>query len=341
MEVATKQPFLGMTREEVEQAVKTLGMPSFTARQICSWLYVKRVMSIDEMTNISLRHRALLNEHYCVGAVPPVEAQRAADGTVKYLFRIADKGYVEGVSIPDGERATLCVSSQVGCKMHCSFCMTGRQGFHGNLTAAEILNQVYAIPESATLTNVVMMGMGEPLDNLDAVMRSLAILTADYGWAWSPKRITLSTVGIRRGLRRFLEESDCHLAVSLHNPYPDERAAMMPAEQAFSIQEIVETLRSYDFAHQRRLSFEYTMFRDKNDTPLHAKAIVKLLRGLECRINLIRYHAIPDSPLCGSDEQRMIAFRDYLTQHGIFTTIRASRGEEIFAACGMLSGTKQ
>lgn len=289
------------------------------------------------MTNISLKNRERLNELFEVGYCSPSDEARSVDGTVKYLYRVANGHYVEAVYIPDGERATLCVSSQVGCKMNCLFCMTGKQGFSAHLTAAQILNQVLSIPESETLTNVVLMGMGEPFDNIDNVLRALQLMTADYGLAWSPKRITVSTVGVRRGLQRFLDESECHLAISLHNPFPEERLQLMPAERACSITDMMELLRRYDFTHQRRLSFEYIVFRGVNDTPAHARELVRLLKGVECRINLIRFHAIPGVPLEGVDMEAMTALRDYLTQHGVFTTIRASRGEDIWAACGMLS----
>jgi 23S rRNA (adenine2503-C2)-methyltransferase len=219
--------------------------------------------------------------------------------------------------------------------------MTGKQGFTANLTANQILNQIYSIPERDRLTNVVLMGMGEPFDNLDEVLKALRILTADYGYGWSPKRITVSSVGLRKGLQRFLEESDCHLAISLHSPFPAQRRELMPAERAFSITEVVELLRGYDFSKQRRLSFEYIVFKGVNDSLVYARELVKLLKGLDCRINLIRFHAIPNVDLQGTDLQSMTEFRDYLTQHGVFTTIRASRGEDIFAACGMLSTAKQ
>ena len=336
-----KNALLGLTLNELQAVVKNLGMPGFTAKQIASWLYDKRVVSIDDMTNISVKHREMLKEVYVVGAEPPVDAMRSVDGTVKYLYRVADGHFVEAVYIPDGERATLCVSSQVGCKMSCKFCMTGKQGFTASLTAGQILNQINSLPERDKLTNVVMMGMGEPLDNLDEVLKALEIMTASYGYAWSPKRVTLSTVGLRKGLKRFIEECDCHLAVSLHSPLPQQRRELMPAERAFSITEIVDVLRNYDFSKQRRLSFEYIMFKGVNDSLLYAKELLKLLRGLDCRINLIRFHAIPGVELEGSDMDTMTVFRDYLTAHGRFTTIRASRGEDIFAACGMLSTAKQ
>lgn len=341
MTVEGKTPLLGMTLDELKGVAAELGMPSFAARQMAEWLYGKKVDSIEGMTNLSAKNRLLMAERYTVGCMPPVDAQRSADGTVKYLYRTAAGGYVETVYIPDGERATLCVSSQVGCKMNCRFCMTGKQGFAGQLTATDILNQLYSLPERDSLTNVVFMGQGEPMDNLDAVLRATEILTAGYGYAWSPKRITVSTVGLRKGLKRFLDESECHLAISLHNPFPEQRAELMPAERAFGIRDIVALLKGYDFTHQRRLSFEYTMFEGVNDTPAHAKELLRLLGGLECRMNLIRFHAVPGVDLKGTTEESMVRFRDYLTHHGLFTTIRASRGQDIFAACGLLSTAKQ
>lgn len=337
--VEKKMTLLGMTLAELQELTERLGMPRFAAKQIASWLYVKRVASIDDMTNLSLKFRETLKADYEIGTSAPVEVMRSIDGTVKYLFQVSSSGFVEAVYIPseDGERATLCVSSQVGCKMNCKFCMTGKQGFERSLTAGQILNQIISIPESQHLTNVVMMGMGEPLDNIDEVLKSLEIMTSDYGFAWSPKRITLSTVGLRKGLLRFLRESDCHLAISLHNPFPSQRLDLMPAERGFSIVDMLELLRQEDFTHQRRLSFEYILFKGVNDSMAHAKELVRLLQGIECRINLIRFHAIPDVPLEGLSMEEMVKFRDYLTQHGVFTTIRASRGEDIFAACGMLS----
>ena len=330
-----------MTLSELQEVTKGLGMPGFTAKQIAQWLYVKRAKNIDEMTNLSLKHRAMLSEAYVVGAETPINEMRSQDGTVKYLYHTFDNHFVETVFIPDEDRGTVCVSSQVGCKMNCKFCMTGKQGFSGNLSANQIVNQIQSLPEFERLTNVVMMGMGEPLDNLDEVMKALEIMTAQWGYAWSPKRITLSTVGLKKGLQRFLEESECHLAVSLHAPLPALRRELMPAERAYSITEIVDVLRNYDFSHQRRLSFEYIVFKGVNDSVVYAKELLKLLRGLDCRVNLIRFHAIPNVDLEGVDVAKMTELRDYLTQHGLFTTIRASRGEDIFAACGMLSTAKQ
>ncbi len=332
-----KEHLLGKTWAELQATVAEAGMPRFATRQMAAWLYEKRVCDIAEMTDISLRHREQLAQRYDVGRSLPVQSQRSVDGTVKYLFRVGDDDFVETVYIPDRDRATLCVSSQVGCKMNCSFCMTGKQGFKRSLTSAEIINQILSVEHSDKLTNLVFMGMGEPFDNLDEVMKALTILTAEWGFAWSPKRITVSTIGHLTGIRRFLDESHCHLAVSLHSPFPEERLQIMPVEKAFHMNDILALLRRYDFSHQRRLSFEYILFSGYNDDLAHADALARLLKGLDCRVNLIRFHAIPGVGLKSSEPRSMEAFRDRLNRHGVIATIRASRGEDIFAACGMLS----
>lgn len=332
-----RTPLLGMTLAELKTVACQNGLPAYTAKQMAEWLYKHNVPDIDRMTNLSAKSRERLKVSYTIGCSAPAECQCSADGTIKYLYRTSTGGYVETVYIPDGERATLCVSSQVGCRMNCRFCMTGKQGFSGNLTVTDILNQIYALPERDTLTNIVFMGQGEPFDNLDNVLRATEILTADYGYAWSPKRITVSSVGLKKGLKRFLDESDCHLAISLHNPFHEQRGNLMPAENSFPLSEIIELLRKYDFTHQRRLSFEYIMFKSINDTTAHAKELLRLLRGLNCRVNLIRFHPVPGVDLKGTEEKNILSFRDYLTTHGLFTTIRASRGQDIYAACGLLS----
>ena len=331
-----KEKLLGMTLDELKAVATEVGLPSFAAKQMAEWIYGKHVRSIDEMTNLSLKGRSALAEHYEIGCVPPCDIQQSIDGTAKYLFPTESGQKVECVFIPDGDRATLCVSSQVGCRMGCRFCMTGRQGFGGNLSVTDILNQVYSVPGSELLTNIVFMGQGEPLDNLDAVLKATQLLTDANGWAWSPKRITVSTVGIRKGVERFLNESDCHLAISLHNPFHEERLAIMPAEKANDTRELLELLSKQDWSHQRRLSFEYIVFGGLNDSERHAKELVRLLSPIECRVNLIRFHEIPDTPYKGASEEKMIWLRDYLTKHGVTTTIRASRGQDIFAACGLL-----
>ena len=379
---------LGKTLEELKEIALELSLPAFTAKQIADWLYKKRVTSIDKMTNLSKSARERLSKEFVIGIDQTLQVVTSQDGTKKYLFKplctagpqstaerqstagrqsAAERqstaeqqgcasGSIESVIIPDNERKTICVSSQVGCKMACTFCMTGRQGFHGNLSVASILSQFIAVEESQELTNAVFMGMGEPLDNLENVMRAIEVLTADWGFAWSPKRITLSTIGVTtqlggrgivwRGveyknvnpLKFFLDNCKVHLAVSLHNPFFEERLALMPAEKSFPLEKTLKLIREYDFTGQRRVSFEYTMFNKVNDSKRHADRLAQLLRGLECRVNLIRFHSIPDSPLESSPMQVIEHFRERLQASGITATIRASRGEDILAACGMLSG---
>ncbi len=332
-----KEKLFGKNLNELREVAATLGMPRFAATQMASWLYKRGVRSIDAMTDLSLRNRSLLAEHYDLGLSDPLTVSTSADGTKKYLYPVLADRHVESAYIPDGDRATLCVSSQAGCKMGCAFCMTGRQGFGGNLSTGEILNQMASLPERESLTNIVYMGMGEPLDNLQNVMRSLEVMTADWGYGWSPTRITLSTAGLLPGLRHFLAESNVHLAVSLHNPFPEERRKIMPIENSYPIREVVDLIRRHDFSHQRRVSFEYIILKGLNDTQAHIKELCRLLGGLSCRINLIRFHAIPDSPFVSPDLETVTRFRDTLTRKGLMTTIRASRGEDIQAACGLLS----
>ena len=312
-------------------------MPRFAAKQIARWLYDKHATTIEAMSDLSVRHRALLAETYEVGFTAPEKVSISADGTKKYLYRTSQNHFIESAYIPDGDRATLCISSQAGCRMGCHFCATGRQGLQHSLSTNEILNQIGSLPERERLTNVVFMGMGEPLDNLDSLLPALEVLTSAWGFGWSPTRITVSTAGVASRLERFLEATQVHLAVSLHNPFPHERAEIMPVEKAWPIREVVEILRRYDFTHQRRVSFEYIVMSGLNDSPRHIRELCRLLDGIKCRINLIRFHKIPGSPYFSPDDRAMIAFRDALTAKGIHTTIRTSRGEDIQAACGLLS----
>jgi 23S rRNA m2A2503 methyltransferase len=329
---------LGKTPEELKEAALKVGLPAFAGKQLAQWLYVRKVHSFDEMTNISKVGRERLKEEYDLGVILPAACQVSMDGTKKYLFPVGPGNAVEAVMIPDDDRKTICVSSQAGCRMGCKFCMTGRQGFHGQLSVADILSQFIAIDEASGLTNAVFMGMGEPLDNFDNVMKAIKVLTADWGFAWSPKRITLSTIGVLPALKKYLDETRCHIAVSLHNPFGEERAEMMPVQKAWPIRDVVSLLREYDFTGQRRVSFEYTMFYGLNDDKRHADALTRLLRGLECRVNLIRFHKIPDAPYDTTPQFLMEQFRDRVSNQGITCTIRASRGEDILAACGMLAG---
>ncbi|HJX71625.1 MAG TPA: 23S rRNA (adenine(2503)-C(2))-methyltransferase RlmN [Bacteroidales bacterium] len=327
----------GKTYTEIQEIVNDLSLPSYSTGQICDWLYKKNADSIEKISNLSKSARTALSKQYTIRHDTPQDFQVSSDGTKKYLFLTIRSRYIEAAYIPEVSRHTVCISSQVGCKWGCLFCMTGKQGFQGNLTAAEILNQFAGIPEKDIITNIVYMGMGEPLDNPDEVLKSLEILTSSYGYAMSPSRITVSTIGIIPALKVFLEKSNCHLAVSLHSPFSDERKQIMPVESVFPVKEVVETLKSYKLGRQRRISFEYIMFKGFNDTRRHVNEIARLLNGMKCRINLIRLHSVPGIPFKSSEDDTILRFRNSLSGKGIITTIRASRGLDILAACGLLS----
>ncbi len=331
-----KEPLFGKTLKQLQEIVTDNGLPKYTAAQICDWLYKNNCTSIEDMSNLSKKGRLLLIEKYDVGLVSPMNEQTSSDGTKKYLFE-SNNGFIESAFIPEKSRNTLCVSSQVGCKMRCLFCMTGKQGLQGQLSANQILNQMRSIPEYEQLTNLVYMGMGEPFDNLEEVMQSLEVLTTDWGYGWSPKRITVSTIGIVPAMKYFIENSSCHLAVSLHSPFEAERKLLMPVSHKYSLKNIIDEIKSHDIGRQRRISFEYILFKGLNDTPKHVKELARILNGIRCRINLIRFHEIPNTQLETTDEKRLQKFKEELTAKGITTTIRASRGQDIDAACGLLS----
>lgn len=335
--IEMKESLFGKTLAELEVLVTELELPKFTARQIADWLYKKDISTIGEMSNLSKKARELLSEKYEFGLIPPTRVQESTDGTKKYLFPTLQHKFIETAMIPERDRKTVCVSSQVGCKMGCLFCFTAKQGFQGHLSAGEILNQVKSIGEAGEITNIVYMGMGEPFDNLEQVLKSIEILTSDWGFAMSPRRITVSTIGIIPGMLTFLEKSEAHLAVSLHTPFNDERRTLMPVQVAYPIEEVVAEIKRWDFGRQRRVSFEYIVFENLNDSPRHVRELAKLLDGLKCRINLIRFHPVPGTPLKSPSEKVMQEFKDALNRKGILTTVRASRGQDIYAACGLLS----
>lgn len=332
-----KEKLFGKTLIELQELVLELGMPKFTAKQIADWLYKKDISSINEMTNLSKKARELLTEKFEIGLTAPIKVQESIDGTKKYLFPTLQNKYVETAMIPERDRKTVCVSSQVGCKMGCLFCFTAKQGFHGQLTAGEIVNQIKSISETDEVSNIVYMGMGEPFDNLDEVLKSIEILTSEWGFAMSPRRITVSTIGIIPGMLTFLEKCDAHLAVSLHTPFNDERRKLMPVEVAYPIENVIDAIKRWDFGRQRRISFEYIVFEGLNDSSKHVKELARLLSGLQCRINLIRFHPVPGTPLKSPDDATINRFKEELNRKGILTTIRASRGQDIYAACGLLS----
>ena len=332
-----KDQLFGKDLNELQEIGLALGLPKFTGKQLADWLYKKEINSIDEMSNLSKNARELLNEKYEYGISAPSKVQVSLDGTKKYLFPTSHNKFIETAMIPDDDRKTVCVSTQVGCKMGCLFCMTGKQGFQGQLTAGEIVNQIRSIKEYGDVSNIVYMGMGEPFDNLDAVLKSLDILTSEWGYAMSPRRITVSSIGIIPAMLRFLNESEAHLAISLHTPFDEERRKLMPVQIAYPIADVVREIKGWDFGRQRRVSFEYILFKGLNDTPFHIRELVKLLSGIRCRVNLIRFHPVPGTPLESPDEETINNFRDQLNDKDIIATVRASRGQDIYAACGLLS----
>jgi 23S rRNA (adenine2503-C2)-methyltransferase len=336
-----KEDIFGKTKGEIIEISKVCELPAYTSQQISDWLYKKRITSLDEMTNLPKTVRQKLEESFYIGLTDPAGVQISTDGTRKYLFKVKSDKLIEAVYIPETERSTLCISSQVGCKMGCVFCMTGKQGFLGNLTPGEILNQIVSLPERENLTNYVFMGMGEPLANTENLLKSLEIMSSPYGFGISPARITVSTIGIIPGLEQIIDQSRCHLAISMHSPFDSERKELMPIEKVFTIKRIVDLLKMKGYDRQRRISFEYIMFRGINDSARHINGLTRLLNGLHCRINLIRYHPIPGVSLESSEEETIKWFKSRLNEKGLLTTIRASRGKDIYAACGMLSTQHQ
>ena len=332
-----KETLLGKTKTELREVTDGLGLPRFTASQLSDWIYKKFVSDFSEMTNLSKTARELLLEKCVVGGIDHSGVQESKDGTKKYLFPSGGQNFIEAAYIPEEKRNTLCISTQAGCKMGCIFCMTGKQGFQANLSPGEIINQLWNLPERDRVSNLVFMGMGEPFDNMDNLMKSLEIITAPWGMEMSPKRITVSTIGIIPAMSRFIDESDCHLAISLHTPFEDERKELMPMENAYPLDEIFSLLKSYDFPRQRKISFEYIMFKGFNDTRRHVNELVRLMHGLKAKINLIRFHPVPGTTLEGSGDKAIHGFKDALNAKGVTCTIRASRGLDIAAACGLLS----
>ncbi|MDO9254512.1 MAG: 23S rRNA (adenine(2503)-C(2))-methyltransferase RlmN [Bacteroidales bacterium] len=335
--IVPKEHLLGKTLPDLKRIAAKLGLPAFVAAQIAYWLYKTNIQSYDEMTNISKKVRLLLAEHYDLGVSDPVKVQQSADGTKKYLFPVSSHKFIETAFIPDARRNTLCVSSQVGCKMGCLFCATGRQGFQAQLSAGQIINQLRSIPEREQITNIVFMGMGEPFDNAEEVMKAQEILTAAYGFELSARKVTVSTIGIVPAMEVFLRESKCNLAVSMHSPFDEERRKLMPIQHVYPIKDVIDTINRADLGKYRRVSIEYIVFGELNDTQKHVKELARLLNKTRCRINLIRFHPVPNVPLPPTNEDRLVEFQRALNEKGIVTTIRASRGLDIDAACGLLS----
>lgn len=330
---------LGKTQKEIQELAVEKGLKKFNGSQITQWLYQKSAVDFESMTNLSKEVRTRLNKEFTIGRSMPVSVQTSVDGTKKYLFQV-EKGFIETVVIPDEDRRTICVSSQAGCKWACKFCMTGKQGFQQDLSAGEIINQFLSVEESGTLTNVVFMGMGEPLDNFEEVKKSIDILTSEWGFAMSPYRITVSSIGLQPNFTRLIEETRVHIALSLHSPFDAERLSLMPVEKVHPLDRTLKALKNADIHNQRKISFEYLVFKGINDSIRHAKKLVEITKGIKCKINLMSFHPFEGAEFESPEHDRITAFRDYLTEHGVYSTIRLSKGRDIDAACGMLS-TKQ
>ena len=333
----SKETLLGNTITELRQIVKDLSLPSFVATQLAYWLYKTNIKSLNEMSNISKKARGILAENYDLGIVAPIKEQASLDGTRKYLYPVNQNKFIETAYIPEERRNTLCISSQVGCKMGCLFCATGKQGFQANLTPGQIVNQLRSLPERDQVSNIVFMGMGEPFDNLDSVMKAQEILTSEYGFSLSIRRVTVSTIGIIPAMDIYLHQSKCNLAISMHSPFDEERRQLMPIQHVYPIKEVIAAVQRANLDKYRKVSIEYIVFDGLNDTQRHVKELARLLNKIRCKINLIRFHPVPDVPLPPTDEDRMMLFQKALNNKGIITTIRASRGIDIDAACGLLS----
>ncbi len=319
----------------LEAFLESLGADRRYARRILYWVYVRRIASFHEIDDIPRKILDLLSLRALPGLTPPVASERSADGSVKYLFRSSGGALHETVFLPDGKRQTVCISVQSGCRMGCRFCATGHYGWRGNLTAAEIVNQVISIPYE--VTHIVMMGMGEPGDNIDEVTRACRIITAEWGLAAGRRRVTVSTVGVPSATERLLGETECNITLSLHSPFPDERAGVIPAERRWPFAETLRLLSGYDNRRKRRFTVAYVMMKGVNDTPRHLEELIRLLAGTAIRVNLLPYHPVTGSEVTGTPLPEMMSFRHELVMAGISASVRRSRGEDIAAACGMLA----
>jgi 23S rRNA (adenine2503-C2)-methyltransferase len=332
-----KKNLIGLSAGEISTLIVSAGFNISHAVTIAHCIYKKRGTKPELITKLPKKLNDLLKEKFSTGIFPPVGSEISADGAIKYLFKTSDGRLFESVFIPDNKRNTVCVSTQSGCRMGCSFCVTGSYGFHGNLTAGEIVNQVISIPGAGTVTHVVLMGMGEPMDNLDNVLKACEIMTAEWGLSISPRNITVSTVGITPGIERFLAASACNLTLSLFSPFSEERKMMIPVESKYPVRSIIDLLRGYSVKKKRRLSLAYVMIKDLNDTDRHLSELKSLACGTSIRINLLPFHPAGDDLSLSSSPDRMMYFKHNLVISGISASIRKSRGTDISAACGLLA----
>ena len=336
-----KKNLCGLTVDEILSLIEPSGFTPAHAVSISNSIYRKRIDEISFITKIPNKLKEELTFKTCSGIFKPVATEYSIDKTIKYLFRTESGKEFETVYIPDNKRNTVCVSTQSGCRMGCPFCVTGNYGFRGNLSAGEIVNQIISIPDAGKVTHVVFMGMGEPLDNLENVLKACKIITSDWGLAISPRNVTVSTVGITPGIEKFLESSHCNLTVSLHSPFSMERKLIVPVERRYPAHKIIEIMKNYPVKKKRRLSLAYVMIKDMNDTDFHLEGLKTLIKGSEVRVNLLPYHPFGEDLNSPSSDERMQFFKHNLVISGISASVRKSRGFDISAACGLLaSGLK-
>jgi 23S rRNA (adenine2503-C2)-methyltransferase len=336
-----KKNLIGLSAGEIAALIGPAGFNTALAVSVTHSIYKKGATEIELIDKVPKKLKEMLKENFSTGILPPVASELSSDGTIKYLFRTTDDRLFESVFIPEDKRNTVCVSTQSGCRMGCSFCATAGYGYHGNLSAGEIVNQVISIPGAGNVTHVVLMGMGEPMDNLWNVIKACEILTSEWGCSISKRNITVSTVGITPAVEQFLNSSECNIALSLFSPFPGERRKLIPAERIYPVKDILEILRSYPLRKKRRLTIAYVMIRELNDTSQHLEALVSMLAGSGLRVNLLPYHKTLNDTKDSSSPERMMFFKHNLVVSGISASIRKSRGTDISAACGMLaSGLK-
>lgn len=330
------------TYEELLEEVRELGEKPYRAEQIYGWVYRKCAASIDSMTDVSKALRERLKESYTIDGINVLEVKTSFDGTKKFLSGLSDGSRIESVLIPEGDRLTLCVSSQAGCALGCRFCMTGLSGFTRNLTLSELNGQVFAakglLDEGEAITNIVLMGMGEPLNNYDNVLRFVSVLTDGKGFGFSHNKVTVSTAGLVPGIRRLGAEANINLAVSLNATTDEVRDRIMPINKKYPLDELLDALRGYPHNGKKHVTIEYVMLANVNDSVEDARRLARLLRGIPCKINLIPFNPFPGSRYQAPDNQRVSTFSKVLQDSGYFAIVRASKGADIQAACGQLKG---
>jgi len=337
-----KNDICGLSADEILSLISAWGYSYSHALSISNSIYKKKAADINQFSKIPKKLKDQLAEATIIGTIKPVSCQVSTDKTIKYLFRTDTGKEFETVYIPDGRRNTVCVSTQSGCRMGCPFCVTSGYGFRGHLSAGEIVNQIISIPDAHKITHIVFMGMGEPMDNLENVLKACEIITAEWGLAISAKNVTVSTIGIIPGVDKFLLNSNCNLTLSLHSPFPEERKLIVPAENHYPAQNVLELMKNFPLVKKRRMSVAYVMIKDLNDTNRHLDELKKLLLGTKIRVNLLPYHPAQDNSGESSSAGRIQYFKHNLVVSGISASVRKSRGVDISAACGLLaSGLKK